>query len=243
MLLFAHLGLTLAAAKFSERFGLRPDIAIVLLGSILPDLIDKPLGYLIYGSMASGRIYAHTLLFLLVLVALAAILKSRPLGSLAFGVLAHQALDTIWRTPEIFLWPLLGDFPVKTDMTVLGYFEMLIHGLENPAILVPELLGLVYLSYFAIQWSPVAFAKAKKIRRANLKSQSLMPPQSLEMVDAELSDLDAKLSGSNTTAPSRRSPQNRPTAREGGAFRTKTGAPPGDGRAKGPLDPTPPKGR
>jgi len=70
-----------------------------------------------------------------------------------------------------------------------------------------------------------------------------MPPQSLEMVDAELSDLDAELSGSNTTAPSRRSPQNRPTGREGGAFRTKTGAPPGDGRAKGPLDPTPPKGR
>jgi len=237
MLLFAHLGLTLAAAKLIERFGLRTDLPIVLLGSILPDLIDKPLGFLIYGSMASGRIFAHTLLFLLVLVALASIFKSRPLGSLAFGVLAHQALDAIWRTPEIFLWPLLGDFPVKTHMTVLGYFEMLMRGLENPAILIPELLGLLYLSYFAIQWSPVAFAKAKKIRRANLKGQSLMPPLSIEMVDAELS-------GSNTTAPSRRSPQNRPTGREGGAIRTKTGAPPGAGRPKGPLAPArPPEGR
>lgn len=243
MLLFAHLGLTLAAAKLTERFGLRPDLPIVLLGSILPDLIDKPLGYLIYGSMATGRIFAHTLLFLLVLVALAAILKSRPLGSLAFGVLAHQALDAMWRTPEVFLWPLLGDFPVKTHMSVLGYFEMLMRGLENPGIFIPELLGLLCLSYFAIQWFPVAFAKAKKIRRANLKGQSLMPPLSIEMVDAELSDLDAKLSGSNTTAPSRRSPQNRPTAREGGAFRTKTGASPGAGRAKGPLNPAPRKER
>ena len=243
MLLFAHQGLTLAAAKFTERLGLHPALLFVVIGSMLPDLIDKPLGWLIYGSMASGRIYAHTLLFLLVLVAIAATLQSRAIGSLAFGVLAHQALDAIWRTPEIFLWPLLGDFPVKTHMTVLGYFEMLMRGLENPAILIPELLGLLYLSYFAIQWSPVAFAKAKKIRRANLKGQSLMPPLSIEMVDAELSDLEAKLSGSNTTAPSRRSPQNRPTAREGGAFRTKTGASPGAGRAKGPLNPAPPKGR
>ena len=163
MLLFSHLGLTLAAASFARKFGLRPDLAFVLLGSILPDLIDKPLGYLIYGSMGSGRIFAHTLLFLLVLVAIAAILKSRPLGSLAFGALAHQALDTIWTTPVIFLWPLLGDFPVKTHMTVLGYLEMLMRGLENPGILIPELLGLAYLSYFAIQRSTIIAAKARRI--------------------------------------------------------------------------------
>jgi len=225
MLLFAHLGLTLAAAKLTERFGLRPDIAIVLLGSILPDLIDKPLGYLIYGSMASGRIFAHTLLFLLVLAALAAILKSRPLGSLAFGVLAHQALDTIWTTPVIFLWPLLGDFPVKAHMSVLSYFEMLMRGLQNPGILVPELLGLFFLLFLAIRHARKAFVKERRLTR----------PSKLKATTT--------LSGSHITAPSPRSPQNRPTGREGGAFRTKTRAPPGDCGAKGPLAPAPRKER
>ena len=225
MLLFAHLGLTLAAAKFTERFGLRPDLAFVLLGSILPDLIDKPLGYLIYGSMASGRIFAHTLLFLLVLAALATILKSRPLGSLAFGVLAHQALDTIWTTPVIFLWPLLGDFPVKARMSVLSYFEMLMRGLQNPGILVPELLGLFFLLFLAIRHARKAFAKERRLTRPS----KLKAP--------------AALSGSHITAPSPRSPQNRLTGREGGALRTKTMAPPGDGRAKAPLAPAPRKER
>jgi hypothetical protein len=225
MLLFAHLGLTLAAAKLVERFGLRPDLPIVLLGSILPDLIDKPLGYLIYGSMATGRIFAHTLLFLLVLVALAAILKSRPLGSLAFGVLAHQALDTIWRTPEVFLWPILGDFPVKAHVSVLGYFEMLIHGLQNPAILVPELLGLFFLLYFAIHHPPGAFTKeGKQTWPSKLK-------------------VPAALSRSYMTIPSPRSPQDRPTGREGGAEKANKRATPADGRAKGPLNRAPPKVR
>lgn len=165
MLLFAHLGLTLAAAKFSERFGLHPALLFIFIGSMLPDLIDKPLGWLIYGSMATGRIYAHTLLFLLVLVAIAATLQSRAIGSLAFGVLAHQALDAIWRTPEIFLWPLLGDFPVKTHMTVLGYFEMLLRGLENPAILIPEILGFLYLAHLAVQTRAETFATAKRIAK------------------------------------------------------------------------------
>ena len=77
MLVFAHLGLTLAAANLSRRFDFRPDLAFVGIGSLLPDMIDKPLGYMIYGSMATGRIYAHTLLFLLILATIAAALRSR----------------------------------------------------------------------------------------------------------------------------------------------------------------------
>jgi len=163
MLLFAHLGLTLAAANLIKRLGHRPDLLFVATGSLLPDIIDKPLGYLIYGSMATGRIFAHTLLFFLILAALAAIFRSRAIGSLALGVLAHLSLDTIWTTPVILFWPLLGDFPLSPPLGVLSYFEMLLRGLANPAVLIPELLGLLYLSYFALQWSPTAFEKARRI--------------------------------------------------------------------------------
>ena len=46
------------------------DYRLVAAGAILPDLIDKPLGiYLLRRQLGSGRIYGHTLLFGLVLVA------------------------------------------------------------------------------------------------------------------------------------------------------------------------------
>lgn len=165
MLLFAHLGLTLAAAKVAERYGLHPALLFVAIGSMLPDIIDKPLGYLIYGSMATGRIYAHTLLFLAILATVAVTLRSRPLESLTFGVLCHLALDSIWKTPPILLWPLLGDFPVNPELSVLGYFEMLMRGLENFDILVPEILGFLYLGLLVAQNGGEAFATAKRIRR------------------------------------------------------------------------------
>jgi hypothetical protein len=174
MLLFAHLGLTLAAANGARRIGMRPEIAFVAIGSMLPDLIDKPLGYLIYGAMGTGRIFAHTLLFLLVLAAVAVILRSPKVGSVAGGVLAHLGLDSIWATPSILLWPLLGDFPVNPELSVLGYFEMLMRGLENPDIFVPELLGFLYLLHFTLQTGPGAFSVAKRISRrlSNARGQS-----------------------------------------------------------------------
>ena len=67
MLLFAHLGLTLARARLIRG----ADLAFVLLGSMLPDIIDKPLGTILFGTPAMGRIFAHTLLFLLLLAAVA----------------------------------------------------------------------------------------------------------------------------------------------------------------------------
>jgi GTP-binding protein len=72
MLLFAHTGITLGTAKVMARAaGWREkglpaqlDYRLVLIGSMLPDLIDKPLGGVIL-PLGNGRIYSHTLLFLL----------------------------------------------------------------------------------------------------------------------------------------------------------------------------------
>ena len=75
MLLFGHLGITLAATQTfavlwqgKKRFSESIDYRLVLLGSMLPDIIDKPLGGFIFkDALGSGRIYAHTLIFLLLL--------------------------------------------------------------------------------------------------------------------------------------------------------------------------------
>jgi inner membrane protein len=149
MLVFAHLGLTLAAAQLFKRRN--PDLAMVALGSLLPDMIDKPLGYLIFGSPGNGRIIAHTLLFLLCLVALAALSPSHRLYSLSGGVSSHLILDSMWLSPAVLFWPLLGSFPLRPPVDIASYLATLIQGLHKPGLMVPEVLGLGYLAYFC--WS------------------------------------------------------------------------------------------
>jgi len=129
----------------------RVDTTFLALGSILPDLIDKPLGLMIFGTMNHGRIFAHTLLFLVLLALLAVCFKDIWLASLSAGVLTHLALDAMWSSPTILLWPLLGPFPPADPLSTLGYLQMLLQGLRDPGILLPECMGLAYLLYFAFE--------------------------------------------------------------------------------------------
>lgn len=147
MLFFAHLGLALLAARPLKRV----DMTFLALGSILPDLIDKPLGLMIFGTMNHGRIFAHTLLFLLVIALLAVYFREIRLASLFAGVLTHLALDAMWSSPVILLWPFLGPFPPADHLSTLGYLHMLLQGLRDPGILLPECLGMAYLLYFAFE--------------------------------------------------------------------------------------------
>lgn len=90
-------------------------LVVTLIGSVLPDLIDKPLGHIILnGSIDYGRIYAHSGLFLIGVIVLG-LAYHRKNGSwimmgLALGVLSHFALDSMWELPVTVLYPLLGDF-------------------------------------------------------------------------------------------------------------------------------------
>jgi membrane-bound metal-dependent hydrolase YbcI (DUF457 family) len=155
MLLFAHLGLTLAAGRFMRWV----DLAFLALGSMLPDIIDKPLGLLAFGTPAAGRTIGHTLLFLLVLAALAVYSKDIRLASVSLGVLAHLTLDFMWQSPVILFWPLLGDFPIVREMGVFDYMQTLIYGLRNPMVGVPEVLGLSYLIFLAFESRHATAAK------------------------------------------------------------------------------------
>lgn len=146
MLVFAHLGLTLAAAQVFRRWN--PDLAMVALGSLLPDIIDKPLGYLVFGTLGMGRTISHTLLFLICLVTIAILFNSRWLYSLSGGALAHLILDSMWKTPVTLFWPLLGRFPIVPQMGAIDYLAKLVHALHDPYVAVPECLGLAYLIYF-----------------------------------------------------------------------------------------------
>ncbi|KLU60294.1 hypothetical protein CEB3_c31450 [Peptococcaceae bacterium CEB3] len=73
MFIFGHVGFTTLAAKGVEKVTgeKRMDYRLVVVGSILPDLIDKPIGRILFQSrFESGRVYAHTLAFVILLTAI-----------------------------------------------------------------------------------------------------------------------------------------------------------------------------
>ena len=127
----------------------RIDIRLLLIGALLPDIIDKPLGLLLF---ENGRVFAHTLLFWLLLTAgaLYYYLGSRRswLLVLSFGTFCHLVLDQMWLTPKTLLWPAFGfSFP-REDAA--GWLSSILQGLvTKPELYVTELVGGVILIWFA----------------------------------------------------------------------------------------------
>ena len=74
MLPLGHMGVTVAAVKVlgSSFQAFAMDYRLLLVASLLPDLIDKPIGYLFRAyPMISGRHYGHSILFLIIVFAMA----------------------------------------------------------------------------------------------------------------------------------------------------------------------------
>lgn len=143
MFLAAHLGLTLAGGALARRWWALPWWALAV-GAILPDLVDKPVG-LAMGN-GYGRLVAHTAAFAAVLVLAAAFARRPWLVALAFGVVAHLALDRLWEVPSVLLWPLAGPLPEET-WTAARYME---HAATTRYVLLTEALGGAALALVAL---------------------------------------------------------------------------------------------
>jgi inner membrane protein len=128
-----------------ERF---MDIRILLLGSLLPDIIDKPLGFFIFGN---GRTVAHTLLLTIIVLALGFYLyfsrRRMWLLTLSLGMLSHLILDGMWFLPNTFFWPFLGwAFPSRETFNWIASWFSALSG--NSMIYIPEIIGLLVISVF-----------------------------------------------------------------------------------------------
>ncbi len=129
------------------------DIRLLLAGSLLPDIIDKPLGHIFFReALSSGRIIGHTLFFL-ILITLAGFLlyqrnkKTWPLA-VSFSVLAHLILDQMWKAPETLLWPFFGFAFEKHDIT--SWLPDILDALTvKPEVYIPELVGGLVIIWFA----------------------------------------------------------------------------------------------
>ena len=127
------------------------DYHMVVLGSFLPDIIDKPV-FLLIGNSASlsGRDYTHTLLFnLVLLIGGLVLIKYRKswLLIISLSSFMHLILDQIWNSPVVLFWPLFGSLP-KGETT--GWLSDRLHDLfSSPEVYIPEIIGLVIVLLFA----------------------------------------------------------------------------------------------
>jgi len=130
------------------------DIRFLLVGSLLPDFIDKPIGILfLRETFSNGRIFCHTLLFL-ILVTVAGLYFYRRhnktwLLTFSFGTLTHLIFDQMWRIPQTLLWPLLGLAFERVDIS--NWIPNIFYALTtDPAVYIPELVGAVILIWFVL---------------------------------------------------------------------------------------------
>ena len=109
MLLLAHLGYTTGAVRISQKFALsRPlDYRLVALMAILPDVIDRALYAFVIPGAQSGRLFAHTLIFGLVLLAVLVVIR-RDLWIYSILPLLHLLMDLQGLSAHQFFWPFLG---------------------------------------------------------------------------------------------------------------------------------------
>ena len=122
------------------------DYRLVLLGSLLPDIIDKPLWLAFSDVSLSGRDYGHTFLFNIVLLICGLILikyKKSWLLIIALSSIIHLILDQMWTNPVTLWWPLLG--PLQRE-EITGWMSDIVQRLSsNPGTYIPEIIGLIII--------------------------------------------------------------------------------------------------
>ena len=114
---FWYLGGTVALTRYIFRDE-QMDLRLLMVGAILPDLVDTSLGVLVYRTFGAVRLMAHSLLFAALVMTL--VLLSTGRGSLrrrwmpvVIGLFMHLLLDAVWGNFETLWWPFMGlSFPV-----------------------------------------------------------------------------------------------------------------------------------
>ena len=126
-----------------------------MIGSILPDLIDKPIGaFLFRSTFHNSRIFAHTLSFSAILLFIGAYLvyKRRKNNVLLLGICSsiHLLLDSMWLYQSILFWPYFGfKFPVRPEGNWVN--SDIIRLISDPSYYLSEIIGFLIIAYYFIR--------------------------------------------------------------------------------------------
>lgn len=129
-----YLAYTLYVASRRRRTPTTAEAFVVLLGTQLPDAIDKPLAWT-FDILPSGRSLGHSLLTATILIGVAAVLL-RPLNRVdltvpfgvgyVVGILTDLPVSILWgefSRATFVLWPLLPSPEYETEPTFSAHFS------------------------------------------------------------------------------------------------------------------------
>ncbi len=126
-----HIGITLLLGRIvSEKLKIPLNVKLILIASILPDILDKPLGIV---GMGGGRFIFHSLIFVVLMYFIR--------KELFFGCAVHLILDRMWEEPDVLLFPFLG-LPTYEEVSC---FDFILFFLQSRYAQAGELVGSISL--------------------------------------------------------------------------------------------------
>lgn len=158
MFFFGHIGITLGIFYFLSHLSSKNNfwaaVPYIVVGSLLPDIIDKPLGRIIFAEeIGSGRIFSHTLLFVTLLCLAGYYLYRQGQHNLlviAAASFCHLLEDSMWNSPVVLFWPFLGwEFPRDEISGSFIEYLMLIfsrsYTVAFTEVFISEMIGLLII--------------------------------------------------------------------------------------------------
>ena len=151
----------------------RIDYRMILIGAVLPDIVDGVLGLFLFEGQA-GRWIAHSLLAAIV-VTVVIILgfkgdTRQSLFGLGVGWLLHLVADGMWQAPQTFLWPAFGT-EFSTSPPEPYTWDLFLDPIAHLSTWGAELIGLGILAWF---W--VAFRLGERDRFRLFLSDGYLRP-------------------------------------------------------------------
>ena len=162
---FWHVGASLWLFRWIFRDP-KVDVRFLILGAIVPDLIDLPIGTLLFvDRYATGELWAHSLVAASLYMSAVLILtrrgrRRRAWMAVGVGWLFHLLLDGMWFSEGVFLWPFFGwELPEGVGPYWAMAWE---RALSDPWRWVLEALGLAYLIWL---WFAVGLNRSSRRTR------------------------------------------------------------------------------
>lgn len=158
-----HLG-TAALIVYVTLGRRRIDYRYVLVGAILPDVVDGVLGLFFFNGPA-GRWVAHSIVSLIVVTVAILMAFTGDLRQSVFGIgvgwLLHLVADGMWQAPKTFLWPAFGTGFANSPREPYSW-DLFVHPLAHLGTWAGELIGVAVLAWFWVAFRLGRGGRAKR---------------------------------------------------------------------------------
>ena len=141
---------------------LRFDFRLLIVGALLPDLIDMPFGRALYGHSA---VCAVGLLVVAMLATIGKRLRRKHALAIVIGIFFHLVLDGAWNTSRIFWYPLTGLYPNESSIPLLQR-----SGVLNVVL---EVVGLAACAWFIHKFDILENKKRSQFLRTGSVSENI----------------------------------------------------------------------